>query len=110
MAEAFAKSGAKIAFDTIADFKFSLPGGRVGYVECKRVSSDKKLEANLKEAYDQIEVRCSERDVGVIAVDITRLLWQHFNGGLIKSTMNETKGPIKHASDASTKSIRKEQK
>ncbi|MEN5303942.1 hypothetical protein [Pseudomonas sp. TWI628] len=108
MAEVFSRAGAKIGFDTTADFKFELPGGRTGYVECKRVTSTKKLEANLKEAYDQIEVRCGENDVGIVAVDITRLIWQHFEGGLIKSSMDEVKGYLQHASDEVTKSIREE--
>src|SRR5690606_963527 len=108
MAEVFSRSGAKVGFDTKADFKFSLPGNRVGYVECKRVTSEKKLEANLKEAYDQIEVRCNEDDIGIVAVDITRLLWQHFEGNLIESDTSEIKRHLQHAANEVAKNIREE--
>lgn len=89
LAGILSKSGAKIDFDTVADFKFSLPMGSIGYVECKRVSSETKLEDNIDEAYDQIQLRCTENDVGIVGIDISRLMWKHLKEQLIVSSLQD---------------------
>lgn len=100
VAGAFARYGAKVRFDnTKADFKFEIDEGVTCFAECKRVSSLQKLESNLKEAYKQIQTRCSERDVGVIAIDISRLMWEKMNGGLVCSTFGDIKGFLANISD-----------
>lgn len=85
----FSKSGARIDFDTVADFKFFLPKESIGYVECKRVSSNSKLKGRIIEAYDQIQLRCAENDVGVVGVDLSRLMWKHFKEQLIYSSLQD---------------------
>lgn len=85
----FSKSGAEIDFDTVADFKFPLPMGSIGYVECKRVSSITKLEDNIDEAYDQIQLRCTEKDVGIVGIDLSKLMWRHCKEQLIVSSLQD---------------------
>ncbi|MBK5549315.1 hypothetical protein JFU49_03310 [Pseudomonas sp. TH03] len=107
VAGAFVKAGAGVRFDnTKADFKFELQPGITCFAECKRVSSEQKLEANVKEAYKQIQERCSEHDVGVIAVDISRLMWQRMNGNLVCSSFADIKSFLQKISDDITKSIK----
>ncbi|NAT16284.1 hypothetical protein CU666_19820 [Pseudomonas syringae pv. actinidifoliorum] len=105
LAGVFSKSGAEIDFDTVADFKFSLPMKSIGYVECKRVSSNNKLEDNIAEAYDQVQLRCIEKDVGVVGVDLSRLMWKHFNEQLIHSSLQDIGPYLKTAFEEITKEL-----
>lgn len=106
VAGAFARYGASVRFDnTKADFKFDIGRGVTCFAECKRVSSLQKLESNLKEAYKQVQERCSKLDVGVIAIDISRLMWEKMNGGLVCSSFGDIKGFLRNISGDITKSI-----
>lgn len=89
LAGIFAKSGAEIDFNTIADFRFKLSRESTGYVECKRIASSTQLKKRIVEAYDQIQLRCAENDVGIVGVDFSRLMWEHFNGQLVCSTLQD---------------------
>ena len=93
LAGIFSKFGAEVDFDTVADFKFPLPNGSIGYVECKRVSSKSKLKDRIANAYSQIQQRCTENDVGIVGIDLSRLMWEHFTGQLIYSSLRDI-GPL----------------
>ncbi|WP_323918065.1 hypothetical protein [Aeromonas caviae] len=105
LAGIFSKSGADIDFNTDADFKFNLPHGSIGYVECKRVSSHKQLKDRIVEAYTQIQERCSANDVGIVGVDFSRLMWEHFEGKLICSKKRDVSQFLKKAFNEITRKI-----
>lgn len=105
LAGIFAKSGAKIDFNTIADFRFKLPRESAGYVECKRIASSTQLEKRIVEAYEQIQLRCAENDAGIVGIDFSRLMWEHFNGELVCSTLQDIAPFLKSAFNKITKSI-----
>lgn len=81
----FSDAGLDVDFDTIADFKFPISENHQAYVECKRAGTLGKLQDNVDEAYDQIQLRCGEQDVGIVAVDVSRLMWLHFEQQLVHS-------------------------
>ena len=97
LAGIFAKSGAKIDFNTVADFRFKLPQGSTGYVECKRISSHTQLKKRIIEAYEQVQLRCAENDVGIVGIDFSRLMWEHFNGQLVCSSLQDIASFLKTA-------------
>ncbi|HCN01748.1 MULTISPECIES: hypothetical protein [Pantoea] len=105
IAGVFAKSGAKIDFNTIADFGFKLPRESTGYVECKRIASHAQLKKRIIEAYEQIQLRCAENDVGIVGIDFSRLMWEHFNGKLVCSKLQDIEPFLKTAFNKITENI-----
>ncbi|MBN3056028.1 hypothetical protein [Pectobacterium brasiliense] len=93
LAGIFYKAGMDVSFDTKADFMFPVDDDVVGYSECKRVRSISNLQNNIEEAYGQIKTRCRAQDVGVVGIDVTRLMWEHLNEQLVCSSARDI-GPF----------------
>ena len=89
LAGIFYKAGMDVSFETDADFMFPVRPGVVGFVECKRARSLSNLQNNVDEACEQIKTRCGEYDVGVAAIDVTRLMWEHLNEQLVCATSDQ---------------------
>lgn len=69
----FAAIGYQIDFDFVTDV-VAKKDGNVVYAECKRISSEKKLEANIKDAAEQLSEAMRyipDRPSGIVFIDVS---------------------------------------